>query len=249
MTKRHLVFYDTTLRDGAQTPGVEFSAGDKRVITAALSEAGMDYIEGGFPAEGNTTDLNFFADPSVAGPSRLVTFGMTMHKDKGANDPNFASVVHAPNADTVCLVAKSWDKHVHAALGMDDLDDYLDIIRRSTQAAAPHKETHIDLEHFFDGMRHNPQFAMAALQAAAQSGARWITLCDTNGGALPGTIHKTVSAILKTRPELAGRLGIHTHNDRGLATANNLAALEAGYDLVQGTVNGLGERCGNANLL
>jgi 2-isopropylmalate synthase len=243
--KERLYLFDTTLRDGAQTTGVSFSVEDKRLIARTLDELGVDYIEGGYPG-GNDTDTAFFAERPRLKHARFTAFGMTKRAGRSAsNDPGFQAVVQA-SAEAVCLVAKSWDFHVKVALEITN-EENLAGIRESVKAvAAAKREPMIDCEHFFDGYKANPEYALACAKAAYDSGARWVVLCDTNGGSLPSEVESIVRAVTKVVP--GTHLGIHTHNDTENAVANTLAAVRAGARQIQGTLNGLGERCGNANL-
>ena len=245
MTRARLYLFDTTLRDGAQTQGVDFSLEDKRRIAATLDELGLDYIEGGYPGA-NKTDTEFFARPAGFKTARSVAFGMTKRAGRSvANDPGLQGVLQA-NADAICLVAKAWDFHVRVALGCSN-EENLDCIEQSVKAVvASGREAMLDCEHFFDGWKANPTYALAVAEAAHRAGARWVVLCDTNGGTLPHEITEIVAAVTKVIP--GDGLGIHTHNDTDNAVANALAAIRAGCRQVQGALNGLGERCGNANL-
>jgi 2-isopropylmalate synthase len=243
--KRRIYIFDTTLRDGAQTQGVDFSVQEKRVIAAALDDLGVDYIEGGWPGA-NPTDNEFFATDPAFQKSRFTAFGMTKRNDCSAsNDPTLSAVLNSA-ATHFCLVGKSWDFQVSVALGIT-LDENLDNIRQTITHATTYGETLFDAEHFFDGYKANPDYALKCLKAAYDSGARWIVLCDTNGGTLPHEIHDIVTQVSKIIP--AQYLGIHAHDDTGNAVANSLAAVYAGCCMIQGTLNGLGERCGNANLI
>jgi 2-isopropylmalate synthase len=245
MARERLYLFDTTLRDGAQTQGVDFSVHDKRQIAAALDGIGIDYIEGGWPGA-NPTDSAFFADPPALKHAKLVAFGMTKRSGRStANDPGLAAVLGARTPAT-CLVGKSWDFHVDLALGIS-LEENLALIQESIGAAARQGEAMLDAEHFFDGYKANPRYALACLKTALDAGARWAVLCDTNGGTLPHEVERIVAAIATDVP--GDRLGIHAHNDTENAVANTLAAIRAGVRQVQGTLNGLGERCGNANLV
>lgn len=246
MTKERLYLFDTTLRDGAQTSGVDFSVEDKRTIAMLLDGLGVDYVEGGYPGA-NPTDTEFFATAPKMAKARLTAFGMTKRAGRSAsNDPGFATIMNA-GTDAICLVAKSWDYHVDLALGISN-EENLDSIRESVEAiVADGKEAMIDCEHFFDGYKANPDYALQCAKTAHQAGARWIVLCDTNGGTMPDEITAIVSEVIKLIP--GDHLGIHTHNDTEQAVANTLAAVSAGVRQVQGTLNGLGERCGNANLV
>ncbi|THH38898.1 citramalate synthase [Aliishimia ponticola] len=245
MTKDRLYLYDTTLRDGQQTQGVQFSTSDKQQIAAALDRLGVDYIEGGWPGA-NPTDSAFFeAAPSTR--ATLTAFGMTKRAGRSAeNDDVLAAVLNA-GTPAVCLVGKSNLFHVTEALGIT-AEENLENIRASiAHLVAQGREALFDAEHFFDGYLVDPGYARACLEAAQEAGARWMVLCDTNGGTMPGQIGRIVSDLIAAGLDGA-RLGIHTHNDTEQAVAGSLAAVEAGARQVQGTLNGLGERCGNANL-
>ena len=245
MTRSRLYLFDTTLRDGAQTQGVDFSLEDKRRIAATLDELGLDYIEGGYPGA-NKTDTEFFAAPVRYAQAKSVAFGMTKRAGRSvANDPGLQGVLQA-KADAICLVAKAWDFHVRVALGCTN-EENLESISDSVKAIiASKREAMIDCEHFFDGYKANPDYALSVAKTAHKAGARWIVLCDTNGGTLPHEVTEIVTAVAKVVP--GEQLGIHTHNDTDNAVANTLAAIRAGCRQVQGALNGLGERCGNANL-
>lgn len=245
MTRARVYLFDTTLRDGAQTTGIDFSLGDKRAIAAMLDKLGVDYIEGGYPGA-NPVDTAFFKEhPGTA--AKFVGFGMTKRAGVSAsNDPGLAGLL-AAKADGICYVAKSWDYHVDVALGCT-LEENLESIADSVKAAkARGFEPMVDCEHFFDGYKANPAYALACAKTALDAGARWIVLCDTNGGTLPHEVAAIVAEVTKTIP--GDRLGIHAHDDTGQAVANSLAAVIAGARQIQGTLNGLGERCGNANLV
>jgi 2-isopropylmalate synthase len=246
MTRARIFLFDTTLRDGAQTQGVDFSVEDKRQIALALDAFGIDYIEGGWPGA-NPTDTAFFAQELPLKHARRVAFGMTKRAGRSAgNDPGLASVLDAKSA-ACCLVGKSWDFHVDKVLEVPR-EENLDAIRESMQEVARRsREAMFDAEHFFDGYKSNPDYAVACLKAALDGGARWVVLCDTNGGTLPHEVERIVGEVAKMVP--GDRLGIHAHNDTENAVANSLAAIRAGVRQVQGTLNGLGERCGNANLV
>ncbi|MGS4945963.1 citramalate synthase [Meridianimarinicoccus sp. RP-17] len=245
MTRDRLYLYDTTLRDGQQTQGVQFSTHEKHRIAALLDALGVDYIEGGWPGA-NATDSAFFADAPQT-RATLTAFGMTKRAGRSAeNDDVLAAVINA-GTQSVCLVGKTHDFHVTTALGIT-LDENIDNIRASVaHLTALGREALFDAEHFFDGYRANPDYALACLHAAHDAGARWVVLCDTNGGTLPDEIAATVRAVIASGIP-GDRLGIHTHDDTGTAIAGSLAAIDAGVRQVQGTLNGLGERCGNANL-
>ncbi|MBS0563466.1 MAG: citramalate synthase [Proteobacteria bacterium] len=243
--KDRLTLYDTTLRDGQQTQGVQFSAAEKTQIALALDALGLDYIEGGWPGA-NPTDSDFF-DQRPETRATFTAFGMTRRSGRSAeNDDVLAAVLNA-NTPAVCLVGKTHDFHVTTALGIS-LEENLENIRASlAHLAARGREALFDAEHFFDGWRANPAYALACLAAARDAGARWIVLCDTNGGTLPAEVGRvTAEVIAQGIP--GERLGIHTHNDTENAVACSLAAVDAGARQIQGTLNGLGERCGNANL-
>ena len=245
MTER-LYLYDTTLRDGQQTQGVQFSTADKVQIATALDGLGIDYIEGGWPGA-NPTDSAFFeAAPQTR--AQMVAFGMTKRAGRSAeNDDVLAAVMNA-GTGAVCLVGKSHDYHVEAALGIT-LEENTENIRASVaHIVAQGREALFDAEHFFDGYKANPGYALEACRAAYDAGARWIVLCDTNGGTLPDEIARIVSEVIAAGIP-GDHLGIHTHNDTEAAVAGSLAAVLAGARQIQGTLNGLGERCGNANLV
>lgn len=246
MTKERLYLFDTTLRDGAQTHGVDFSVEDKKIITKALDGLGIDYIEGGYPGA-NPTDTEFFSrKPDLKG-AKFTAFGMTKRAGRSAdNDPGLAAIFDS-SAEAICLVAKSWDYHVDIALGITN-EENLEGITESVKAIARRDlEPMIDCEHFFDGYKANRDYALACAQSAYDAGARWVVLCDTNGGTLPHEIEQIVTDVQAKIP--GTHLGIHAHNDTENAVANSLAALRAGVRQIQGTLNGLGERCGNANLV
>jgi 2-isopropylmalate synthase len=246
MTRARIYLFDTTLRDGAQTQGVDFSVEDKRQIALALDAFGLDYIEGGWPGA-NPTDTAFFAEDIPLKTARRVAFGMTKRVGRSAgNDPGLAAVLDA-RAQACCLVGKTWDFHVDKVLEVSR-EDNLAAIRESIQEAVRRsREAMFDAEHFFDGYKANPAYAVSCLKAALQGGARWVVLCDTNGGTLPHEVERIVGDVARQVP--GDRLGIHAHNDTENAVANSLAAIRAGVRQVQGTLNGLGERCGNANLV
>ncbi|MBW6417104.1 citramalate synthase [Celeribacter sp. PS-C1] len=245
-TKDRLYLYDTTLRDGQQTQGVQFSTEEKHLIADALDHLGVDYIEGGWPGA-NPTDSEFFADAPKT-KATFTAFGMTKRAGRSAeNDEVLAGVLNA-GTDSVCLVGKTHDFHVTTALGIT-LEENIENIEKSiAHLVAQGREALFDAEHFFDGYKANPDYAIACCQAAYKAGARWIVLCDTNGGALPGEVYQITLKVIEAGIP-GSHLGIHTHDDTGNAVANSLAAINAGARQVQGTLNGLGERCGNANLM
>ena len=244
MSRERLYLFDTTLRDGAQTTGVDFSLDDKRNIAALLDDLGLDYVEGGYPGA-NPLDTEFFRKKPVK-KAKFAAFGMTKRAGRSAsNDPGIAGLLEA-DADTITYVAKTWDYHVHVALGCS-LDENLDGIADSIKYARQHgREAILDCEHFFDGYKANPDYALQCAKTAHEAGGRWVVLCDTNGGTLPHEIEMIVTEVAKHVP--GSHLGIHAHNDTENAVANSLAAVRAGARHIQGTLNGLGERCGNANL-
>lgn len=245
MTRTRLTLYDTTLRDGQQTQGVQFSTAEKHQIAAMLDQLGIDYIEGGWPGA-NPTDSEFFTTKPQT-KATFTAFGMTKRAGRSAeNDDVLAAVLNA-GTKAVCLVGKTHDFHVITALGIG-LEENLENIAASIRhCVAQSRETHFDAEHFFDGYKANPDYALQALHAAHDAGARWVILCDTNGGTLPGEIRAITTAVIASGIPGA-HLGIHCHDDTGQAVAGSLAAVEAGARQIQGTLNGLGERCGNASL-
>jgi 2-isopropylmalate synthase len=246
MTREKIYLFDTTLRDGQQTPGIDFSVEDKIAISTLLDDFGIDYVEGGYPGA-NPTDTAFFAQKRTRA-AKFTAFGMTKRAGiSAANDPGLATLLQS-KSDAICLVAKSWDYHVRVALGCTN-EENLQSIRESVAAVtASGREALIDCEHFFDGYKANPDYALACAKAAYEAGARWVVLCDTNGGSQPQEVRDIVSAVIAAG--IPGRsLGIHAHDDTGQAIANSLSAVEAGVRQIQGTLNGIGERCGNANLI
>jgi 2-isopropylmalate synthase len=245
MARERLYLFDTTLRDGAQTTGVDFSVEEKRRIAAVMDDLGVDYIEGGYPGA-NETDNAFFSAPPNLANATFTAFGMVKRAGRSvSNDSGFQAVVQS-SARAICLVAKSWDYHVRVALGISN-DENLRGIAESIQAVvASGREAMLDCEHFFDGAKGNRQYALAVARTAYEAGARWVVLCDTNGGTLPHEVERIVADVTRVVP--GAQLGIHTHNDTENAVANSLAAVRAGCRQIQGTLNGLGERCGNANL-
>ena len=246
MSKERVYLYDSTLRDGAQTMGVDFSAADKDAIASALDGLGIDYVEGGWPGA-NPTDDAFFANPPTFAHAKLTSFGMTRRAGRSAeNDPGL-NALFDDNVSAVTIFGKTWDFHVDVALGIE-LDENIAMIADSVTAGCKKVgEVIFDAEHFFDGYKANADFALGCLKAAHDAGARWVVLCDTNGGTLPDEVEAIVTEVAQTVP--GDRLGIHCHDDTGNAVANSLAAVRAGARQVQGTLNGLGERCGNANLV
>ena len=246
MKRERIYLYDTTLRDGQQTQGVNFTVDDKIRISNALDELGIDYVEGGWPGA-NPTDSDFFnTNPQLK--ATFTAFGMTKRSGKSAENDEVLSAVLNANTPGVCLVGKTHDFHVTKALGISlekNLSNISDSVRHIVSKG---REALFDCEHFFDGYRENPNYALKAAKVAYEAGARWIVLCDTNGGALPSQVFSATKAVIDSGIP-GDRIGIHTHNDTEHAIANSLAAIDAGARQVQGTLNGLGERCGNANLV
>ena len=246
MSKEKIYIFDTTLRDGAQTQGVDFSIDDKLKITRALDELGVDYIEGGWPGA-NPTDTEFFQKKINLNSATLTAFGMTKKSGRSAeNDPGLSAILNS-KTKAVCLVGKSWDFHVDVALGISNEENLENISESTKLFVKQKKEFMFDAEHFFDGFKNNKEYALSCIKSAYDNGARWIVLCDTNGGTLPNEISEIVNEVTKSIP--GENLGIHAHNDTGNAVANSLAAILGGVRQIQGTINGLGERCGNANLM
>src|SRR5438270_2010705 len=245
MSRERLYLFDTTLRDGAQTNGVDFTLHDKRIIAQMLDELGIDYVEGGYPGA-KPTDTEFFATKPQLKHASFTAFGMTRRPGRSAsNDPGLVSLLEA-KADAICFVAKSSAYQVRVALETTK-EENLASIRDSVNAArSAGREVMLDCEHFFDGFKEDPEFALACAKAAYDSGARWVVLCDTNGGTMPHEIETIVGQVTKHIP--GDHVGIHAHNDTEQAVANSLAAVRAGARQIQSTLNGLGERCGNANL-
>ena len=243
---RRVFLYDSTLRDGAQTQGVDFSTSDKAAIARELDRIGIDYIEGGWPGA-NPTDDAFFHEPPHLNRAKLAAFGMTRRAGRSAaNDPGLQAIL-LPTVQAATMVGKTWDNQVEVALG-SGLDENLKMITDSVvHAKTKVPEVLFDAEHFFDGFKANPDYALKAVKAAYDAGARWVVLCDTNGGALPHDVAAVVAEVCRLVP--GSHLGVHCHNDSDNAVANSLAAVMAGARQVQGTLNGLGERCGNANLI
>jgi 2-isopropylmalate synthase len=245
MSRERLYIYDTTLRDGQQTQGVQFSTAEKHQIAQALDELGVDYIEGGWPGA-NPTDSEFFEDkPKLK--ARFTAFGMTKRAGRSAeNDEVLAGVMNA-GTSSVCLVGKSHDFHVETALGITLAENTENVARSIEHIVKAGREALFDAEHFFDGYKANPEYALEAIHAAYNAGARWVVLCDTNGGTLPQEVGDIVRAVIASGIP-GDHVAIHTHNDTENAVAGSLAAVDAGARQIQGTLNGLGERCGNANL-
>jgi 2-isopropylmalate synthase len=246
MSKEKIFIFDTTLRDGAQTEGVDFSVDDKVKIAKRLSEIGLDYIEGGWPGA-NPTDTEYFNTPQQLNDSIFTAFGMTKKTGRSAdNDPSLAPILNS-NTKAVCIVGKTWDFHVDVALGITKDENLINIKETAKYFIKNNREFIFDAEHFFDGYKNNPTYALDCLKQAYDEGARWLVLCDTNGGTLPNEIGEIISTVSKSIP--GKNLGIHAHNDTENAVSNSLTAILAGARHVQGTINGLGERCGNANII
>jgi 2-isopropylmalate synthase len=245
MTRERLYLFDTTLRDGQQTQGVQFSTAEKVQIARALDALGVDHIEGGWPGA-NPTDNEFFA-ARPATRATFTAFGMTKRAGRSAaNDEVLAAVVNA-GTPAVCLVGKTHDFHVTTALGITLAENIENIRASIAHVLGLGREALFDAEHFFDGYKANPGYALEAVHAALDAGARWVVLCDTNGGTLPAEVGEITRAVIASGIP-GDRIGIHCHDDTGNAVANSLAAVDAGARQIQGTLNGLGERCGNANL-
>jgi len=245
MSRERLYLFDTTLRDGAQTNGVDFSLHDKQLIAGLLDELGIDYVEGGYPGA-NPSDTEFFSEKPTFRQARFTAFGMTRRAGRSvSNDPGVAALLEA-RADAICFVAKSSAYQVRVALETTKEENLASIRDSVTAAMNAGREVMLDCEHFFDGYKEDPEFALACARAAYESGARWVVLCDTNGGTMPDRIETVVREVVKHIP--GDHVGIHAHNDTEQAVANSLAAVRAGVRQIQGTLNGLGERCGNANL-
>ncbi len=246
MTSNRIYIYDSTLRDGSQSRGVDFGLNDKQAIALELDEIGFDYIEGGWPGA-NPVDDAFFASAPRLQKSRLSVFGMTRRAGRSAsNDPAFNALFET-GAKAICLVGKASEYQAVKMLNVS-ADENIKMISESvSHAVKKGMEVIFDAEHFFDGYKQNPDYALSVIKAAYDNGARWIALCDTNGGRLPFEVGNIVSEVARFIP--GDCLGIHCHNDTENAVANSLAAVQAGVRQVQGTINGVGERCGNANLI
>jgi 2-isopropylmalate synthase len=238
--------YDSTLRDGAQARGVDFSVADKLAIAEALDNFGIDYVEGGWPGA-NPTDDAFFAKAPKFKRAQLTAFGMTRRSGRSAsNDPGLQDIL-AVGSPSVCIVGKTWDWQVKTALKVSKEENIRMVEESIAYAKSKKREVHFDAEHFFDGYKANPEYTIDVIKAAHKAGAKWIVLCDTNGGSMPSDVKRIVADVVKKVP--GANFGIHCHNDTEQAVANSLAAVEAGVRQVQGTMNGIGERCGNANLV
>lgn len=241
-----IAIYDTTLRDGSQGEGINFSLADKLLITERLAEFGVDYIEGGYPLS-NPKDAAYFREARRLdlGKTKIAAFGMTRRRDIAARDDIGLKALAGSGAPVLTVVGKSWDLQVREVLGVS-LDENLRMIEDSVAfLAANAEEVVYDAEHFFDGFIRNGEYALKTLEAAVSGGAKVLVLCDTNGGSLPEGIERAVAAV---RERFSVAVGIHTHNDCDLAVANTLIAVRQGAVHVQGTINGIGERCGNVDL-
>ena len=241
--------FDTTLRDGSQSPDISFSVEDKLAIAEQLDSLGVDYIEGGWPAIGNTKDQAFFkaAKRLKLKHARLVAFGATRKVNEKPENSLFIKGVLAAETRDVCIVGKASDFHVTDVL-RTSLDENLRMLSDSLRFLKKRRQrVFFDAEHFFDGFRRNPSYALQCLKAAYDAGADALVLCDTNGGSLPEQVASATDEVRKAFPGAV--LGIHVHNDGELAVANSLVAVDRGVRHVQGTINGYGERCGNANLV
>jgi len=246
-----ILIYDTTLRDGTQAENINFTSEEKVKIAKKLDELGVQYIEGGWPGS-NNRDVRFFelAHKEVFKHARITAFGATRKPSTAAcDDPNLQALI-AAQTPTVAIFGKTWPLHVETVMG-NTREENLAMIRESVSfLRANDREVIYDAEHFFDGYKDDPQYAVQTLLAAAENGAQFLVLCDTNGGTLPSEIQSIVAEIhhsLKAGGQSV-RLGIHCHNDCGMAVANSICAVQAGATMVQGTVNGYGERCGNADI-
>ncbi|HAC33749.1 MAG TPA: citramalate synthase [Gammaproteobacteria bacterium] len=246
MSDNRVYLYDSTLRDGQQTQGVDFTSGDKIAISCQLDLLGVDYVEGGWPGA-NPADDQFFGQLPDLQTARFAAFGMTRRPGRSAEEDAGLAALLACDTPVICLVGKSWDFHVRVALRTTEQENLAMIGDSIRYCVDQGREAVYDAEHFFDGYKANPEFALSCLHTALDAGARWAVLCDTNGGTLPDEVAAISAEVCEKLP--GSRLGIHCHNDTGNAVANSLAAVNAGVRQVQGTLNGLGERCGNANLV
>lgn len=243
---QQLKIYDTTLRDGSQCKGVSFSVEDKLKIAQKLDHLGVDYIEGGWPGS-NPKDHDFFQRVKNLSlkKAKISAFGSTRHPSCSvAEDANIKALLSAP-VQTIAVFGKCWDFHVRNALGVTLKENLNMILETVSFLKMKGREVFFDAEHFFDGFRHNPEYALAAINRATQGGADLIVLCDTNGGVFPLELQEIIKRV---KSEVSIPLGIHAHDDAGMAVANSIVAVQSGFQQVQGTINGYGERCGNANL-
>ena len=239
--------YDTTLRDGSQAEGISFTVEDKIRIAQKLDEMGAHYIEGGWPGS-NPRDINFFSKVNRVKflQTKITAFGSTRYPNKKVEEDKVIQALMRTETEVVTIFGKTWDLHVRDALSTS-LDENLRMIFESINYLKKHRtEVLFDAEHFFDGYKNNPEYAIKTIKEAESGGADWIVLCDTNGGSLPDEVHSIFSEV---KNSINVRLGIHAHNDSEVAVANSLRAVEAGAQQIQGTINGIGERCGNTNLI
>lgn len=245
--KQRIEIYDTTLRDGTQSEGVSLSLEDKVLIAKALDKLGVDYIEGGYPLS-NPKDVEFFREirKHTLKNARVAAFGMTRRKGISAAEDVGMNALIDSGAPVITIVGKSWDLHVNEVLRVSEEENLAMIADSIAICLKAGREVIYDAEHFFDGWKANPQFAIRTLKAAHDAGAVCLVLCDTNGGTMPEPLVACLDAVHEAIPGV--RLGIHVHNDNALATANSLTAVKHGVTQVQGTINGIGERCGNADL-
>ena len=241
--------YDTTLRDGSQGEGISLSLDDKLKIARQLDRLGVPFIEGGWPGA-NPKDVQFFwkLKEEPLQNSEIVAFCSTRRPNIAVAEDKMLQAILAANTHWVTIFGKSWDLHVTETL-KTSLEENLAMIRDTIEyLRSQGRKVIYDAEHWFDGYKRNPEYALLTLETALAAGVEWIVLCDTNGGTLPHEVSQSVTEIVAAIPEIAGKLGIHTHNDSGTAVANAIAAVMSGATMVQGTINGYGERCGNANL-
>ncbi|MCA9269756.1 MAG: citramalate synthase, partial [Planctomycetales bacterium] len=242
--------YDTTLRDGTQGEGISLSLQDKLLITQRLADTGFDYVEGGYPLS-NEKDVEYFRKVQKLNlhGAKVCAFGMTRRKGVAAKDDVGMQALLAAETPVITIVGKTWDFHATEVLRVS-LEENLDMIRESVACCVERgREVIYDAEHFFDGWKANPSYAAKTVQAAAEGGASLVVCCDTNGGSLPEEVQRLITAVRESLADHGVAVGIHTHNDCELAVANALAAVDAGAVQVQGTINGFGERCGNADLI
>ncbi len=243
---RVIPMWDTTLRDGAQANGITFSVKDKVNIAKALDKFGIAYIEGGNPYS-NPKDAEFFEymKSNPLAHAELVAFGSTRRKDSCVEDDSSVNALINAGTQTVVIFGKSWDFHVSQILEVSPEENLLMIKDTILHLCKCGKKVYFDAEHFYDGYKANPEYAVKTLLTAQDAGAQGVILCDTNGGTFPDEIYNITKAV---KDIVSIHVGIHTHNDAGMAVANSISAVDAGADMVQGTINGFGERCGNANL-
>ena len=247
--KSAICIYDTTLRDGSQGEGISLSLDDKLKIARKLDQMGIPFIEGGWPGA-NPKDVQFFwkLKEEPLKNSEIVAFCSTRRPHIPASEDKMLQAILAAGTAWVTIFGKSWDLHVTETL-KTTLEENLAMIRDTIgYLKSQGRQVIYDAEHWFDGYKHNPEYALNTLKTALIAGAEWLVLCDTNGGTLPHEISQIITEIITAIPELQTKIGIHTHNDAGTAVANAIAAVMSGATMVQGTINGYGERCGNANL-